>query len=155
MSQCIAWTLGTISYYALPTIGPGLNYPFRYEGLENTGAIKLMTSIQGTRQFFLNDATGSLQSVAGFASLHCGITLLVTLMVQYTIRNRWLKIFFWVNFCVTVVSTLYFGWHYVADDVAGIAIALIAFYVGGLASNQTFVRHRPVAEELREEVTTV
>ena len=25
-SQCIAWTLGTMSYYALPTIGPGLEY---------------------------------------------------------------------------------------------------------------------------------
>jgi hypothetical protein len=154
-SQCIAWTLGTVSYYALPTIGPGLNYPFRYQSVENTGAIRLMASIQWTRQTFLNDASGSLQSVAGFASLHCGITLLVTLMVQYTIRNRWIKIFFWVNFCLTVVSTLYFGWHYVSDDVAGIAIALVSFYVGGWASNQTFVRHRVVAEELRDEVTTV
>jgi hypothetical protein len=154
-SQCIAWTLGTISYYALPTIGPGLDYPFRYQGLDNTGAIRLMGSIQWTRQTFLNDAAGSLQSVAGFASLHCGITLLVTLMVQYTIRNRWIKIFFWVNFCLTVVSTLYFGWHYVADDVAGVAIALVSFYVGGRASNQTFVRHRAAAPELRAEVTSV
>ena len=22
-SQCLAWTLGTLSYYALPTLGPG------------------------------------------------------------------------------------------------------------------------------------
>ncbi|MGA8249036.1 MAG: phosphatase PAP2 family protein [Nocardioides sp.] len=154
-SQCIAWTLGTISYYALPTIGPGLDYPFRYQGLDHTGAIRLMASIQWTRQTFLNDAAGSLQSVAGFASLHCAITLLVTLMVQYTLRNRWIKIFFWVNFCLTVVATLYYGWHYVADDVAGVAIALVAFYVGGLASNQTFVRHRTMTPELRGEVTPV
>jgi hypothetical protein len=154
-SQCIAWTLGTVSYYALPTIGPGLNYPFRYLSVENTGAIRLMGNIQWTRQYFLNDAAGSLQSVAGFASLHCGITLLVTLMVQYTIRNRWIQIFFWVNFCLTVVSTLYFGWHYVADDIAGVAIALVSFYVGGWASNQSFARHRPSEERARERVTTV
>ena len=25
-SQCIAWALGTASYYALPTLGPGFEY---------------------------------------------------------------------------------------------------------------------------------
>ena len=155
-SQCIAWTLGTISYYALPTLGPGIAYPFRYpDALSNTGAIQLMSGITWTRLFYINDASGSLQSIAGFASLHCAITLLVTLMVQYTMRNRWVKIFFWVNFCLTVVSTVYFGWHYIADDIAGIAIALVSFYVGGWASNQTFVRHREPVAERREEVTTV
>jgi hypothetical protein len=147
-SQCIAWTLGTVSYYALPTLGPGIYHPWVYSGAGSTAAIKLMTSITWSRQYFLNDASGSLQSVAGFASLHCAITLLVALMIQYTIRNRVLKIVFWVNFCLTTVATLYFGWHYIADDIAGIAIALVSFYVGGWVSNQSFVRHRePVAVE--------
>ncbi len=79
-----------------------------------------------------------MQSVAGFASLHCAITLLVALMVQYTLQIAGAAWIFWVNFGLTVVATLYFGWHYVADDVAGILIALIAFYVGGIASGQKF-----------------
>ena len=83
----------------------------------------------------------AVQSVAGFASLHTAITLLVALMVQYTLRSTVLKWIFWVNFAVTVVATLYFGWHYVADDIAGVVIALIAFYVGGIASGQKFDRH--------------
>ena len=29
-SQCIAWTLGTVSYYALPTLGPGFQHPWLY-----------------------------------------------------------------------------------------------------------------------------
>ncbi len=37
-----------------------------------------------------------------------------------------------------MVATLYFGWHYIADDVAGVMIALVSFYVGGLASGQKF-----------------
>ena len=67
----------------------------------------------------------SVQSVAGFASLHCAITLLVALMVAvHAAGPLGLHWVFWTNFGVTVVATLYFGWHYVADDIAGIAIAL-------------------------------
>jgi len=83
------------------------------------------------------------------------ITLLVALMIQYTTTMRWLKIVFWVNACLTAVATLYFGWHYVADDVAGVAIALVSFYVGAWASHQSFTRHREPVEDRREEVTTV
>ena len=52
-----------------------------------------------------------------------------------------LKAIFWVNFAITIVATLYFGWHYIADDIAGIMIAFIAFYVGGIASGQKFEQH--------------
>jgi len=71
-----------------------------------------------------------------------------------TTTLRWLKIVFWVNTCITAVATLYFGWHYVADDIAGVAIALFSFYVGGWASGQSFTRYRAVERQL-EEVTTV
>jgi hypothetical protein len=153
-SQCIAWTLGTVSYYALPTLGPGINYPWLYDTVDDTAAGHLMKSLGDSRLFVVNSASHSLQSVAGFASLHCAITLLVAMMIQYTVRSRILKIVFWVNFCLTCVATLYFGWHYVADDIAGVAIALVSFYVGGWASNQSFERHRR-DEPARERVTTM
>ena len=72
--------------------------------------------------------------------LHCAITLLLALMVQYTIRSKIAKWVVWVNFGLTVVATLYFGWHYVADDLGGIVIAMVSFYVGGVASGQKFDR---------------
>ena len=100
-----------------------------------------MDSLDFTRdEVMAGSVGGAVQSVAGFASLHCAITLLVALMVQYTIQNKWLRAAVWVNFGLTVVATLYFGWHYIADDVAGILIALITFYVGGIASGQKFER---------------
>jgi hypothetical protein len=154
-SQCIAWTLGTISYYALPTLGPGINYPWLYATVDDTAAGHLMKSLGDSRIFVVNSASDSLQSVAGFASLHCAITLLVAMMIQYTVRNRLLKLVFWVNFCLTCVATLYLGWHYVVDDIAGIAIALVAFYVGGWASNQSFARYRSSDAPTRERVTTM
>ena len=140
-SQCVAWSLGTLSYYALPTLGPGFRYPWLYEDLARTPTYDLMESLFYARVGVkIQGIEGAVQSTAGFASLHCAITLLVALMVQYTIRNRVVHWIFWVNFVITIVATLYFGWHYVADDVAGILIALIAFYVGGLASGQKFER---------------
>ena len=141
-SQCLAWTLGTASYYALPTLGPGFQYSYLYTDLAATGSSALMEALSYGRKDVLRDgAVGSVQSVAGFASLHVAITLLVALMVQYTLRNRILHIVFWANFVITVIATLYFGWHYIADDFAGVVIALFAFWAGGLASGQKFDRH--------------
>jgi hypothetical protein len=143
-SQCIAWSLGTLSYYLLPTLGPGFYAPWVYEPIIDAGTptSDLMDSLSGARaRVLLEGVEGAVQSTAGFASLHTAITLLVALMVQYTIHSRLLHWIFWGNFAVTVVATLYFGWHYVADDVAGILIALLAFYLGGRASGQVFERH--------------
>jgi PAP2 superfamily len=141
-SQCLAWSLGTASYYALPTVGPGFEYSWLYADLSPTGSYDLMNALWNGRNAAIHETvTGAVQSVAGFASLHCAITLLVALMVQYTLRNRILHWLFWINFSITVVATLYFGWHYVADDIAGIAIALLSFYLGGIASGQRFDRH--------------
>ena len=115
-------------------LGPGLAYPSIYTDLPDTPTSALMETLVNIRQqVVLGGFADAVQSVAGFASLHCGITMLVALMVQFTINIRWLKIAVWVNFGITAVATLYFGWHYIADDVAGILIALVSFYVGGLA----------------------
>lgn len=136
-SQGIAWTLGTVSYYALPTLGPGLEYYWLYETLAHTGTTDLMNSLVNARQGVLW-SDGQAQTVAGFASLHTAISLLWALMVQYTVRSRWIRILFWINFGLTVVATLYFGWHYIADDLAGIMIAFVSFYVAGVATGQKF-----------------
>jgi hypothetical protein len=161
-SQCLAWALGTVSYYALPTLGPGLYHPWLYTTIDDTNAGRLMNSLANSRVWAVNTTspqlqsiTSSLSGVAGFASLHVAITLLVALMIQYTTTIRWLKVVFWVNVCLTAVATIYFGWHYVFDDIAGVAIALVAFYVGGLVSNQSFHRHPATAEERSAEVTSV
>jgi len=143
-SQCIAWSLGTLSYYALPTLGPGIEYGQLYFSLPDTPTTQLMDALVDGRHRVLWGGIGdAVQSVAGFASLHVAITLLVALMIQYTVRSKVLRRVFWVNFGLTIVATLYFGWHYIADDIAGVTIALISFYVGGVASGQKFERLAP------------
>ncbi|HEX8780911.1 MAG TPA: phosphatase PAP2 family protein, partial [Nocardioides sp.] len=44
-SQCLAWALGTASYYALPTLGPGFQYSYLYADLPDTGSTALMEAL--------------------------------------------------------------------------------------------------------------
>lgn len=48
--------------------------------------------------------------------------------------HRMLRIALWVLFVVSANATVHLGWHYVIDDIAGIAIALLAL---GLACYMT------------------
>lgn len=139
LSQCLTWALGTASYYALPTLGPVYFYAPGYTDLPQTGTTSAVESLRRSRDTILNGAYDGtivdnvVNSVAGFASLHTAVTLAWALIVQFTIQSRWIKRIFWTNVAATIVATIYFGWHYVADDVAGIAIALVAVYVAALA----------------------
>ena len=142
-AQGLAWALGTVSYYLLPTLGPNFAFPFVYADLDPTG----VSSLQDSLYYGRNDVvwtpltTDSIQSVAGFASLHVGIILTLALITHYTVRHTWIRWSMWVYFVLTVFSTLYFGWHYIADDVAGATIAVLAVWLGGLATGQKFERH--------------
>ena len=141
-SQCIAWTLGTASYYMLPTLGPGFEYPAKYADLAHTPTTDLMEALASDRnEVVAFDVPGAMQTVAGFASLHTAITLLLALTVHFTIRSRAARWAVWVNFGLTIIATLYFGWHYIADDIAGVLIALASFYLGGIATGQKFDKH--------------
>ncbi len=142
-ANCLTWTFGTISYYLIPTMGPNFWYPWLYRGLEVTGVTDLQDSLWNSRQdsrFPLNPFSDSVQSVAGFASLHVALTLVIALVAHYTVRHTLIRVLVWTYFGLTVISTLYFGWHYVADDIAGAAIALLSVWLGAVATGQKFDR---------------
>ncbi len=141
-AQCMAWALGTASYYAVPTLGPAFSYPWLYVDLVPSGVKSLQDGLYYSRIDVLYNPLGdSIQSVAGFASLHVGIILTLALVTQYTVRHALIRWAMWVYFGLTVVSTLYFGWHYISDDIAGAVIAWLSVWLGGLATGQKFDRH--------------
>ncbi|MEP6814083.1 MAG: phosphatase PAP2 family protein [Marmoricola sp.] len=140
-AYCLAWSLGTLSYYLIPTLGPNFQYFFLYSDLPNTGVSSLQDAlINGRSSVRFDPFVNGVQSVAGFASLHVAITLLMALVAQYTVRHRVIKVVLWGYVVLVTISTTYFGWHYIADDVAGAAIALVSFYLGALATGQKFDR---------------
>lgn len=143
IATCLTWGIGTFAYYALPTLGPGFQYLQFYSDLPNTGAKELMDSLfYGREQVLRRDDEQRLNSIGGFASLHTAITLLWAIMVMFTTRTRWIHWVAWVNFAITVVATLYFGWHYIADDLGGAVIAIFSVYVGARLSGFTFDKRR-------------
>jgi membrane-associated phospholipid phosphatase len=141
-AQCLAWAFGTVSYYLLPTLGPNFAYVWLYKDLDQTSVASMQESLYYSRGDvrFNPLHTDSIQSVAGFASLHVGILLTLALVTHFTVRHAWIRRGTWIYFGLTVVSTLYFGWHYIADDVGGALIAILSVWLGGLATGQRFIR---------------
>ena len=126
-----AWILGTASYYAIPTLGPFASRERIFADLEPTNVTRLQGTLINHRLELHADNIGDIVvgGIAGFASLHVGIVVAVVMLMHYY-RQRLL---FWVSvaFLVpTVVATIYFGWHFIADDFAGVFIGWFSFVLG-------------------------
>ena len=93
-----------------------------------TGVSGLQDALLDQRTEFLRDpsASGAAQSIGAFASLHVSIFFTAALATHLLGLGRFVKIGVWVLFALTVVATIYFGWHYVLDDLAGLVIAVAA-----------------------------
>jgi hypothetical protein len=128
-----AWILGVGSYYLIPSLGPFHAAPEEFAGLTRT-------SIQSTQATYLQQrdhllahphAGDAFAQISAFASLHCALTFLILLMARYYGLRRlsWVLAVFLVG---TLLATVYLGWHFAVDDVAGLAIAWVAVQLGKL-----------------------
>ena len=124
----INWALAAASYFILPSLGPIYATPAEFAHLPVTGVSGLQEALLDARVEFLHDpsAGGAAQSIGAFASLHVSIFFTAALATHLLGLGRFVKIGVWILFALTVVATIYFGWHYVLDDLAGMAIAVTA-----------------------------
>jgi hypothetical protein len=124
----INWGLGAASYLLLPARGPIYYQPQHFAALPDSHASYLQgLLLDERREFFANPhAPGAAQNIAAFASLHCSLLFTAAMAAQLLGIPRRLRIGLWVLFAVSAVSTVFLGWHYVIDDVAGVAIAFAA-----------------------------
>jgi hypothetical protein len=51
--------------------------------------------------------------------------------------RRAIRVGLWTFLALTFVATLYFGWHYIVDDIAGAAIGLLAVALGAAATGHS------------------
>src|SRR5699024_9721980 len=118
------WVLGVISYYILPTAGPAFVRPDLYSALPDTGVSSLQEVLLENRLEYLSDPAGSdsIQGVAGFASLHVSVTFALALFMVRTNQKLLARTVAWIFFGFTCLATLYFGWHYILDDIAGVLL---------------------------------
>ena len=120
------WVLAAGSYFLLPSLGPVYAQPENFADLPSTGVSHLQTALLNQRTEFLHDpaAAGAAQSIGAFASLHVSIFFTAALATLLLGVPRRVSAVVWALLALTVLATLYFGWHYVLDDVAGVAIAV-------------------------------
>jgi hypothetical protein len=144
---CIAafvwvWMLGTGTYYLIPTLGPFHSAPEEFSGLPHM-------PIQDTQSHYMHQwdnlradphAHDAFAQVAAFASLHVGVAAVI-LGVAWWHRLRLATALMAVFVAGTMVATVYLGWHFFVDDLAGLAIAALAWTLGPLTVG---VRRRPV-----------
>jgi hypothetical protein len=148
----INWVLGVASYFLLPSMGPAFVEPHLFSGLPNTGTESLQAALMEDRRAFVADPVGSgqLQSIAAFASLHVSIVFAGALVAHLLRAPRPLRIAMWAFLAMTFAATIYFGWHYVVDDIAGFAIGFASVYLGALMTGWRIER-RPAAARLQLE----
>jgi hypothetical protein len=133
----VNWVLGLLSYYLVPSLGPVFVDPPLADQMPVTQVWDLQQLLLVDRiRFIANpEGSGAIQSIAGFASLHVSVLFSAALMA-HLLRVRWrsLRAGLWVLLGLTMLATIYFGWHYLLDDVAGLAIGGASVWLAGVAT---------------------
>jgi membrane-associated phospholipid phosphatase len=129
----VLWILGVAAYYLVPTIGPFWSAPDEFAGLSRTAVTSQQEKYLVERAHLLQhpEAGDAFASLSAFASLHTAFTFLI-LLGAYVYGLRALSAVLAVYFVGVVVATIYFGWHFVVDDVAGAVLAALALVLGRL-----------------------
>ena len=132
-AQSINWVLGAASYFLLPSLGPAYADPAAFTALPSSEVSHLQGVLMDQRIAFLHDPTSATpQAIAAFASLHISMSFTAAVAAHLLGLGRRLKIALWVWFGVTMLGTVYLGWHYVADNVAGVVMGAMALVLAGL-----------------------
>jgi hypothetical protein len=137
------WILGIVSYYAVPSLGPFDDRPQDFAGLPETLVSRTQALYMAQRAHLLAHphAHDAFAQVSAFASLHVGVTMVITLMAAqlgFARTARVLKVYL----VLTCVATVYLGWHFVVDDIAGLAIGWLAVWLGIRTTRQRHTDHR-------------
>jgi hypothetical protein len=140
----VDWVLGVATYFMVPTLGPVYSHPEDFTALPHTYVSTLQQNMIDDRYTVLHDpwATHAVQTIAAFASLHVGIMVTVCLMVELLKLHRWIRWSMWAFLVLTVLGTVYLGWHYFSDTLGGVLLGAAGVWIAALGTGN-HVRGRP------------
>ena len=132
----VDWVLGVATYFAVPTLGPVYAQPWDFARLPHTYVTTLQDAMISDRHTVLHDpfATHAVQTIAAFASLHVGIMVTVCVMTELLHMKRWIRVTGWVFLGLTVVATVYLGWHYFVDTLGGALLGAAGVWIAALGT---------------------
>lgn len=117
----LTWFLGILLVYAFPSWGPCFYRPDAFAHLPYTTVTELQSRLWAQKVALDSAPYGrGLYLISGFPSLHFAVPLLCSLYLgRIHPALRWVAATFTA---VTAVTTIYFGWHYVVDDLGSILL---------------------------------
>lgn len=132
----VDWVLGVATYFVFPTLGPVYSTPADFAALPQTDAGRLQASMIADRAEVLADpfASDAVQSIAAFASLHVGMLVTACLIAHLLGMHRLVRYGLWFFVFLTVVSTVYLGWHFFADALGGAVLGSAAVWIAAAAT---------------------
>jgi hypothetical protein len=157
VSLAVLWLAGAWIYVAIPAMGPALvdldlwtqirivmpnSAGAERELLRNYLAVK---SILAGTPVRIDPSYG----VAAMPSLHVGVDVLLALWARH--QARWWAWVWWILAGATAVGAVATGWHYLADVLAGAALAGACCWAGVAVSD----RPGPRAAEIDSAAPTV
>ena len=125
------WILGVGSYYLIPSLGPFATAAHDFSGLPRLDVHGAQARLLSNRSLMLSDPGNprAFAAIAAFASLHVAVTSYVMLMARY-FKLRWASAFMYVFVGLTVLATIYLGYHFFVDLIAGFLIAVVSVHLG-------------------------
>jgi PAP2 superfamily len=141
----VDWVLGAAVYFLVPTWGPIYSRPDMFSGLAHTDVTSLQATMWTERQEVLENpfATHAVQTIAAFASLHVGITVTICVIAHLLGLNRWIRYALWAFLFLTVLATVYLGWHYFADTIGGAVLGVAGVWIAAIGTGN-HIRGKPV-----------
>jgi membrane-associated phospholipid phosphatase len=126
------WALGVTAYYLFPTLGPIYTRSGDFASLPHSATTLQTTMMDDRTSVLLNPhSVDTLQTIAAFPSLHVGMMVTLCLLVHWNTHNRILRALAWLMLVLTVLATLYLGWHFFVDVIGGAAVGALAAWLGG------------------------
>lgn len=142
----LCWGLGAIGYFALPTLGPAYSKPADFTGLKRTYTTQLVENLMNDRHLVVPanlpaggpngdpHSTQVLQTIAAFPSLHVGIMVTICLFLTLVAASRTFRVIAWTFLVLTILATLYFGWHFSLDAIGGAVLGALAVWIAALGT---------------------
>jgi len=157
----VDWLLGVTVYYLVPSLGPIYSSPQSFAALPDTWVTSLESDLWTDRLAVMADPHNAdrVQTIAAFASLHVGIMVTATVMAYLLHLARPWRVLSWVCLVLTVISTVYWGWHFFVDTIGGAALGTAAVWIAAMGTGnhvglRPVLRHRDPAQPSADRITS-
>jgi membrane-associated phospholipid phosphatase len=129
----LAFALSVPVSILAPSLGPAFVKPEMFSFLDGSTSSDVMANLWSRYQSFKSDPAHTpiviANGIVAMPSLHITMVFLSVVFLQKVApRLKWIL---WGFLGLFFLSTVYLGWHYIADGIAGIALGWVVLLIGG------------------------